>query len=260
MSAQPEEDGVETVLPEEEDTLPGQVLGKRAAEEPDEEAGETPEGYETINAPPTSECVKLKQHRKIVSGMDIDRSGSRLVTISHDYTMALWDFAGMDSTLKPFRFVTPISGCPLRGVRFSPAGELLAVIGGGTMKLVDRHGGRLAEYPKGDPYLKDLKRTVGHVGNILAVDWDPHMRDRLLSAGQDGTVRVWLGESKRMREILVIKPLRGGRAPAVTQLKFVPDSHLFAVAATDGMIRFYPDKGPWLKPTLVRARGAFYGH
>lgn len=235
-------------------TNPDVLSSKRVAS--DDDSGED-DSTECTNAPPMTKCVKLKQHRKIVSGMDIDRSGSRMTTISQDYSMALWDFAGMDCTLNPFRFVTPINGCPLRAVRFSTTGELLAVVGGGTVKLVDRHGARVLEYPKGDPYLKDMKRTLGHVGNVLGLDWNPKEKDLLASAGQDGTVRFWSSEFKKMQDILVVKPLRGGKPPAISQIKFVPESKLFAITGSDGMIRFYDTKGPWLRPSLVSFAGSF---
>ena len=42
-----------------------------------------------------------------VSALALDPSGARLVTGGYDYDVKLFDFAGMDSTLKPFRTIRP---------------------------------------------------------------------------------------------------------------------------------------------------------
>jgi len=42
-----------------------------------------------------------------VSALALDPSGARLITGGHDYDVKLFDFAGMDSTLKPFRTLRP---------------------------------------------------------------------------------------------------------------------------------------------------------
>ena len=42
-----------------------------------------------------------------VSALAFDPSGARLITGGYDYDVKLFDFAGMDSTLKPFRSLRP---------------------------------------------------------------------------------------------------------------------------------------------------------
>lgn len=42
-----------------------------------------------------------------VSALGMDPSGARVITGGYDYTVRLWDFAGMDSRLKSFRTITP---------------------------------------------------------------------------------------------------------------------------------------------------------
>ena len=49
---------------------------------------------------PISDCVIMKGHQGAVISMDIDPSGSRLITGSTDYNVKFWDFAGMMSDFR----------------------------------------------------------------------------------------------------------------------------------------------------------------
>lgn len=175
---------------------------------------------------PLTHHVELRQHKKTVATLDVDRSGSRLVTGSHDYTLALWDFAGMDRTFNPFRFLQPTEGCPVRVTKFSTTGDAVVVAGGGTLRLLDRHGAFLQEYNKGDPYLRDMRNTHGHTSAILSGAWDPLRRDRFATSGQDGTIRFWAVEGKKNCEMTLVvrtKNTPDGRHSApVTQIKYLP--------------------------------------
>lgn len=198
--------------------------------------------------------VEIKQHRKAVVTLDLDRSGARLATGSLDYSVALYDFAGMSSSCNPFRFFTPADGSPLRFLRFSPTGEFLMLAAGSFLRLLDRHGGLQMEYRKGDSYLHDMRVTQGHVGNILAGDWLKTQKERFASAGQDGTIRFWDAEAKRGCEaVCVVKANRPGRAsPQITQLKYLSRDAIVC-GASDGALRLYSTKSPWISPTTTVA-------
>ena len=42
-----------------------------------------------------------------ISAMTLEHSGARLLTGSYDYNIKMWDFAGMDASLRSFRTTTP---------------------------------------------------------------------------------------------------------------------------------------------------------
>jgi len=46
-----------------------------------------------------------------VSALSLDPSGARLVTGGYEYDVKFWDFAGMDSSLRSFRTITPCERC-----------------------------------------------------------------------------------------------------------------------------------------------------
>ena len=62
-------------------------------------------------------------HRKVVSALALEHTGSRLLTGSHDYTVKMYDFNGMRRDLRPFREITPDDGYPIHALSWSPSGD-----------------------------------------------------------------------------------------------------------------------------------------
>ena len=57
---------------------------------------------------------------------------------------------------------------------------------------------------KGDPYIRDLKLTTGHVAGITTALWLPHDSDRFLTASEDGTLRIWhMGYRQSLKMLLL---------------------------------------------------------
>ncbi len=56
---------------------------------------------------PISHEAILNHGTKTVSSITIDSNGGRLATGGYDYEVKLWDFGGMDSSLKSFRTTQP---------------------------------------------------------------------------------------------------------------------------------------------------------
>ncbi len=75
----------------------------------DDEAGENKEeeNDKFDRRFPLSHEITLSHGSKPISALTLDPSGARVVTGSYDYSVKLWDFAGMDSTFKSFRTITP---------------------------------------------------------------------------------------------------------------------------------------------------------
>jgi WD40 repeat protein len=74
--------------------------------------------------------VKLQGHYKLVSAIDIDRAGARVLTGGMDYNVHLYDFNGMKADGKPFRELMPQDGHPVNAVSFSPSGDAFICITG----------------------------------------------------------------------------------------------------------------------------------
>ena len=51
-----------------------------------------------------------------VSALTLDPSGARLITGGYDYDVKFWDFAGMDTSLRPFRTIRPFGDHQVRKI------------------------------------------------------------------------------------------------------------------------------------------------
>lgn len=61
---------------------------------------------------------------KVVTSLDVDHSGSRLLAGSRDYSLRMFDFNGMKSDMRSFRRLEPSDGHPVHSVSLSPTGQL----------------------------------------------------------------------------------------------------------------------------------------
>ena len=63
---------------------------------------------------------QLRKHGKVVSCLAFSKSGARLITGSFDYSLFIYDFAGLDFERSPFREIVPDQGHFVSSVSWSP--------------------------------------------------------------------------------------------------------------------------------------------
>ena len=80
---------------------------KPDASDDEQEDNEDDEEDEFDKRFPLSHEITLSHGSKPISALTLDPSGARLVTGSYDYSVKLWDFAGMDTSFKSFRSIYP---------------------------------------------------------------------------------------------------------------------------------------------------------
>jgi hypothetical protein len=194
---------------------------------------------------PTANEAVMEGHKKFVSCMSLEHTGSRLLTGSHDYGVKIYDFNGMKRDLKPFREIVPMDGYPVHALSWSPSGDqFLCVTGHPQPKIFDRDGRELGEFDKGDMYIRDLKNTKGHCSPCTGGAWHPFEKQTVLTSSADGSMRVWdvsyLG-NPRGAQASVLKPqlARPGRVQ-VTACCYSPDGSMMAGAVSDGSIQIFP--------------------
>jgi len=59
------------------------------------------------------------------------------------------------------------------------------------MQVYDRDGRTKGEFVRGDMYIRDMRNTSGHLSGLTAAEWHPHKRHTVLSASEDGSLRIW---------------------------------------------------------------------
>lgn len=230
-----------------------------------EEGGYGSEGEMDDYKIPLSNEVVLKGHSKVVSALAIDPSGSRVLTGSYDYMVKMYDFQGMNAKLASFREFEPSEGHQVRALSFSPSGDLFLTVTGSAqakvqfvfdtlamffdvkflnrVQIYDRDGFALGEFEKGDMYLRDLRHTKGHICGLTSGEWHPEERSTIMTASEDGSVRLWdIEDFKKHKQLVKPKLSRPGRI-SVTSCTWGPGGSTIAAGLADGSVQIWQTKG-----------------
>ncbi|KAG9128302.1 hypothetical protein FRC07_001237 [Ceratobasidium sp. 392] len=201
---------------------------------------------------PITHEITLQDHTKVVSALAVDPSGARVVTGSHDYDVKLWDFGGMDARFKPFRSWEPAESYHVHDLKYSNAGDKFLVISGTSQaKLYERDGEEVATFIKGDPYIRDMKNTAGHVGELTACAWHPKEANLFITSSHDSTIRIWDVENKRKQKtVIVVKSKERGTRTKVMSCAYSRDGKMIAGACLDGALHIWNTSSNFVRPNL----------
>ncbi|KAI0480563.1 WD repeat domain-containing protein [Xylariaceae sp. FL0804] len=215
---------------------------------------------------PTSHEMLIKTHDRAVTSVSLDPAGGRLISGSIDCTVKLHDFASMTpTTIRAFKSVDPYQGKPsantethpVNHVEFNPlaGGAFLCVSAHPQAKIMSRDGDVLAEFVKGDMYLRDMHHTKGHVSEVTTGTWHPTDKNLCVTAGTDSTLRIWDINNRRcQKEVLVFKSKAQGaagrsRMTAVAWGTPVQGgNNVLVAAALDGTLVMWSGNGPFSRP------------
>jgi WD40 repeat protein len=169
--------------------------------------------------------------------------------------MKFWDFGGMNAGLKPFRSLEPVEGHPIHHLEYSITGDSLLVFAASLQpRLFSREGVEISDFVKGDVYLRDMRNTKGHVGEVTSGTWHPYDRDQFITASADSTIRIWdINHKWEHKEVLIVKGKGPGLAQRtkITTCAYSPDGKWIGGAATDGTINLWGTNGPFTRPSAT---------
>lgn len=215
---------------------------------------------------PVSHELLLKTHERAVTTVSLDPSGGRLVTGSIDCTLKLHDFASMTpTTLRAFKSVDPsvakISANsethPINHVEFNAlsGGTFLCVSSHPQAKIMSRDGEVLAEFVKGDMYLRDMNNTKGHVSEVTTGTWNPTDKNLCVTAGTDSTLRIWDVNHRREQKQVIVHKSRAAGSAGRTRMTAVcwgsplqGGNNILVAAALDGSLAMWSGDGPFARP------------
>ncbi|KAH9461206.1 hypothetical protein MJO28_009624 [Puccinia striiformis f. sp. tritici] len=220
-------------------------------EEDDEE-----EDGRTIQLPTTHE-VLLKDHSKTVSALSLDPSGARLVSGSYDYACKLWDFGGMNSSFKPFRSWEPRQSHQVHQAIWSNTGDSFLVITAANQpQIYDRDGAQIAEYMKGDMYIRDMRHCAGHIAELTSGAWHPKDAKTFITSSADSTIRIWDVENKRKSKgVIVLKSKERGTRTKITACTYSSDGKSIAAAGLDGTLNIWATNSNFTRPNAAVENG-----
>ncbi|KAI0486923.1 WD repeat domain-containing protein [Xylaria cf. heliscus] len=217
---------------------------------------------------PTSHEMIIKTHDRAVTTLSLDPAGGRLISGSIDCTVKLHDFSSMTpTTIRAFKSIDPFESKrstatsethPINHVEFSPlaGGVFLCVSAHPQAKIMSRDGDILAEFVKGDMYLRDMNHTKGHVSEVTTGTWHPTDKNICVTAGTDSTLRIWDINNKRcQKEVLVFKSKAAGTAgrSRMTAVAWGTPAqggnNVLVSAALDGTLVIWSGNGPFSRPT-----------
>jgi WD40 repeat protein len=216
---------------------------------------------------PVSHELVLKTHDRAVTTATLDPSGSRLITGSTDCTLKFHDFASMTpTTLRAFKSVDPSESKsstnsethPINHVEFNPlsGGTFLCVSAHPQAKIMSRDGEVIAEFVKGDMYLRDMNNTKGHVSEVTTGTWNPVNRDICVTAGTDSTLRIWDVNFRRSQKEVIVHKSRAAGSAGRTRMTAVAwgsplqgGNNVLVAAALDGSLVMWSGDGPFARPS-----------
>lgn len=231
------------------DPEPAAASHKHAVDQ-DQDSMEDSSDEDELELPISHEIV-LSNHARAISGLSLETSGSRLASGGHDGQVALWDFSGMSASHRPFKVLETFESHQIRSIDFNCSNELILVTATNWQpKIITREGENVAEMPRGDPYLREMKNTKGHVGEVTTGAWNPKLQSQCITASADATIRLWdTNNVSKNLQVLVHKPKTAGAGKVkCTTASYAHDGKSIGGAYLDGTISLWATDGPYHRP------------
>jgi WD40 repeat protein len=249
-----------------DDSTAGEATtGDEKDSDEDEDSGGDDDDDDDDDFPVSHEMI-IKTHERPITAVTLDPAGARLISGSMDCTLKFHDFASMTpTTIRAFKSVDPtatkqsanVETHPVHQVLFNPlsANHVLVATALPQAKIMSRDGEVLAEFTKGDMYLRDMHNTKGHISEVTAGTWHPTDRNLCVTAGTDSTLRMWdINNPRSQTEVIVHKSKAAGSAGRSRMTSVAWGSpaqggcNILVSTALDGSLVMWSGDGPHTRP------------
>jgi len=224
----------------------------------DEEDEEEDEEDSMVDKIPRSHEIKLVHGEKAITALSLDPSGARVISGGIDYDMKLWDFAGMDPSLRSFRKIRPCESHVINHLEYSATGDRILVVAGDSQpKIMDRDGGEIFQCVKGDQYVLDQRRNKGHVAQVNCGAWHPKIKGEFMTCSNDATIRLWMVDDngKKTKQVITTKSNKSGLRVLPTACTYSRDGLLVCGVCNDGSIKMWDHRKNFIN-TVLKMDGA----
>ena len=139
-------------------------------------------------------------------------------------------------------------GQPIYCVNYSCCSDqIIATTSDAKPVVYDKNGNRVRIFIKGNPYLMDKSKTVGHTNAVYAACWHPDRNDIVMTASLDGTCRIWdmNGETSfdelQSRDVITAKD-KGNRTIGIQSACYNLDGKNIALGCIDGGVLIFDER------------------
>jgi len=181
-----------------------------------------------------------------ISSMIMDPTGARFAIGSTDSSLKLYDFAGYNA-LDPSPFFNGIvdDGYPIRSISYSSDGSSILIgTGSSQCRVLNRDGQEIVKFVRGDVYVRDPSKTIGHTAAVTSVGWHPLEKSIVFTTSRDGSMRSWNVDKGKLSfgmlnclDVVVIKHLKTGRKTIPSCLAV--STNTLAIGTECGSLQIY---------------------
>lgn len=101
-------------------------------------------------------------------------------------------------------------------------------------------------------YIRDLKNTSGHTGQLTSACWSPSNPNQFLTSSYDSTLRIWdLTEKFKSVKTIILKSKEKGGKTKITKATWSNDGKYIVAAAMDGTINMWNANSNFVRPNSV---------
>jgi len=201
---------------------------------------------EKYRLPLTESTDMASMEASNISSTVMDPTGARFAIGGTDSSLKLYDFAGfnvLDPT--PFRNSIVDDGYPIRSMAYSSDGSSLLIgTGSAQPRIFSRDGQEVIKFVRGDVYVRDPSKTIGHTAAVTGVAWHPLEKSIVFTTSRDGSLRSWNVDKGKLSfgmlncsDVVVIKHLRTGRKTIPSCLAVSPNT--LAIGTECGSLQIY---------------------
>ncbi len=85
------------------------------------------------------------------------------------------------------------------------------------MRLFTKEGEEIGYFMKGDPYVRDPRKTLGHTSAITMARWHPIEKQTFFTSSLDSTIRIWDVEVRKQQKFVIpVKSKSPGNRTPIT--------------------------------------------
>lgn len=190
---------------------------------------------------PISQEFTVNAHRKRVSALCANISGTQFFTGSDDCTVRFWAFPHMSPiNPEPKVHLNLSSVFKINSIDVTDDDKLIMFsTGSPEIEFFIDTGLKKGETRRGDMYVFDKSHTFGHSSEVTCAQFKPHDANQFASISTDGSLRFW-DTNKLQNQTIYIKLNRKGEdLNPGKDLKYSPDARGVYTAALDSAIKFW---------------------